>query len=471
MKISQADNYSGNFGDVLRSSALFWYKKSSGFRTTCSVLNYWPIKRNVRVTVLYTLRTLAGVMVERRRVDFSSAQVAHLRPGPEEFEGSIEVEVFSIENLVIPYAAVMVVYESGNAVTAVHSYGRTYSNHEIEEGRTICEGEESCWTLCDTDRTRSFGVFHNGARPCAPQSVRLGVQRQDNEKIQAEIALPALRPYETIKLYPTDHLPELTEFLGGKPGNATLSFRTEGSFTRLLVGNEGEGDIQVTHSNFNYARHQTDLVNAQHQQGYMPIPRIAGHKCEVVVYPDRNPGTYHVEGAGISRNFHDTEMVTLPLTAMDGPQMLRFSRKDGLLPSRIVTGLRIHNGSTLAAECSLGIIHHIRPPKRFWWGLCHHDTTSCRLLACDLPEVYGGVGAASLELNLYSATSSTPLQRKLTSAEGLLAGMSVEEIFPGAREFLGGDLGWWTLGSAYGGLFLYSQMQGPQGSTSLEHGF
>jgi len=149
MLISQKDNFNANFGEVLRSSAIFWVMHNASVITTISFSNYWKFKNSNDVFVLINLRQLDGRLVERIPVKFDFTEIANYTP-PFNFEGSVEVEVFSIKNMRIPYAAVMAVYECEHSITMVHSYARAYSHHEIEEKRTICDGEESCWTLRDS---------------------------------------------------------------------------------------------------------------------------------------------------------------------------------------------------------------------------------------------------------------------------------------------------------------------------------
>lgn len=163
--ISQRNTFSENFGSVLRSSAIFYYKYSSKFKTTLSFMNYWLTKRNLDVTVIASLREMNGKLLRREPISFGQGTVVNYRPLLNDrpfFEGSIEIEVFSNKNLFIPYAAVMAIYESQKGISMVHSYSRTYYPHEIEEDRIITKGEESCWTLRDTNKSRSFCVLHNG---------------------------------------------------------------------------------------------------------------------------------------------------------------------------------------------------------------------------------------------------------------------------------------------------------------------
>ena len=85
------------------------------------------------------------------------------------------MEAFSQVDLRIPYAAVMGIYETKQSVSMVHSYSRTYSHWELEEGRTISDGHEGCWTLKDSEDVYSFAVIHNGSQPQVLQVVGLTV--------------------------------------------------------------------------------------------------------------------------------------------------------------------------------------------------------------------------------------------------------------------------------------------------------
>src|SRR4029079_17379144 len=168
--ISFRDNMAGAFGLVLRSSAMFYYRRARGFETTISFMNYWKAKRQLDVAIVASTRDMSGKLLSRELVPMTTYAVINYRPqvGRETFEGSVEIEVFCNKNMVIPYAAVMAVYETPQAISNVHSYARDYSNLEVEEGRTITSGSEGCWSLRDSDEVNSFCVFHNGSREAPP---------------------------------------------------------------------------------------------------------------------------------------------------------------------------------------------------------------------------------------------------------------------------------------------------------------
>lgn len=295
--ISQAENYKGNFGESLRSSAIFYFIQNDTFTTTISFLNYWFVRRELDVTILISLRDLNGNLIERKKALFNKGMVYNYRPNTDLTEGSVEVEVFSIENLVIPYAAIMAVYKSEESISMVHSYSRTYSPHEIEEKRILTKGRESCWTVRDDLNISSFCVLHNGSATKTKQECELSILTNNNVKHTFKIQIPELPPFSTYRLNLKDHVPGLSALLNGDSANVAISFELENSFTRLLVGNYNKStrELQVTHSNFNYQEHDTDYVDAENPFAYMNLINLPEHNLKVIIYPDMAEGSYSVQ--------------------------------------------------------------------------------------------------------------------------------------------------------------------------------
>ncbi|MFM1651291.1 hypothetical protein ACI7RC_04200 [Brevibacillus sp. B_LB10_24] len=473
--ISQKDNFAQNFGIVLRSSAIFYYKYSSQVKTTISFMDYWRQKRGIIVTVIATIRESTGKLIGREELIFNQGTVINYSPRIDtlqEFEGSVEIEVFSTQNLVIPYAAIMAVYETPKGISMVHSYSRTYSQHEIEERKTITQGEEACWTLRDTELVRSFCVFHNGGKTQSAQKAILRVIGPNNQIREATIELGELQPYATVKVYPSDHIQGLAEWLKGEYGNASISFKVEDAFTRLLIGNEtvDGSDLQVTHSNFNYSIHKTDSIDSNDAMAYMHIPGCSVDEKETIIYPESDPGEYKVTYMQIEREFKTGEPVVIPVK--DG--VMTFTKNGGYLPTRLVTGLICENpNGLLPAETSLGVITKLRPPKRMWWCICASDEErKTSLIIHDIPEVYGR-GPISLSIRLFSGKRQGFIEKKYDNALCIdfSNGVDISEIFPQAREYLDNEFGYVTIFSEYGGLYCYTMIKNLQGSHTLEHGF
>lgn len=474
--ISFRDNVSNQHGAVYRSSGIFYLPPTDRVRTTLSFLNYWALKRELQVAVVASTRTMAGELVGRERLRFDRGQVVNYRPDVDAgFEGSVEIEVFAAENMVIPYAAIIAWYETPLGLGLVHSYARAYSNHEVEEGRTVTRGREGCWTVADDARTRSFAVFHNGPAGVAAQTVQLRVTSAAGQRRAVSWELPALKPYESVKVVPALQVQDLAAFLAGQPGQAELDYELGDGFTRMLVGNErlDGSDLQVTHSNFNYTLQPTDMAGPD-GVGWMEIPDLRTRAAEVFVYPQSVTGRYRgTDGAGAQTDFSTGEVVTIRPSV---PTSLRFSAAQGEFPTRLVTALRVSQSvERLPNECSLGVITALQPPKRLWWGPLRSDAlASSRLVVHDLPQVYGGIPPGTpLSLRLYSASAQQPVDVNLSAGDldRLSRGVPVAELWPQAVDFLAGEPGYYTVFCPYGGLTAYTLTENAHGSVSLEHGF
>ena len=469
--ISQADNYAGNFGEVVRSSAIFWAKNDAHLRTTISFSNYWKYKNFTDVQVLVNLRTLSGELINRKVIDFEEGYVCNYSP-PDNFEGSVEVEAFSAKNLRIPYAAVMAIYESSKSVSMVHSYARAYSQHEIEDRRTITNGEESCWTLRDNHTNSSFSIVHNGPNRQERQSAVLRVRNRLGIEQSVEIELPELLPFQTMTFTPKKHFLNLTDFLGGEPGNARVSFKLNGGFSRMLCGTENidKTQLQVTHSNFDYSTHDTDTIKDGVVRAYMRTPNVIGDfQQEIVVYPDTNTGIYLSECDGQTKKFKTGEIFGLSFDSSEGKHV-KFSRTDNILPTRIVTALRLNSQTqNIPAECSLGVVHHNRPQKNFHWMLVSKKFKS-HICWVDYQEVYGGCpDNAEFVFKLYTPNEGKELVKQFVRSELPADGtIDLTSIFDNAN--LSVDYCYLSLWCSYGGLMVFSTLE-KNSSITIEHSF
>jgi hypothetical protein len=469
--ISQADNYSANFGEVLRSSAIFWVKNDKHLRTTISFSNYWKYKNFIDVRVLVNLRKLSGEIIDRSIIEFENRLVLNYLP-PDDFEGSVEVEVFSTKNMRIPYAAIMAVYESLESISMVHSYTRAYSQHEIEDKRTISNGEESCWTLRDDSTKLSFAVIHNGPTKQEGQRIRLSVRNWSGKEQSIEFELPELLPFQTIVFEPKNYFQNLIDFLGGQPGNARVSFKLNGGFSRMLCGVKrvDSNQLQVTHSNFDYSTHDTDTIRDGVLKAYMRTPNVLGKfQQEIVVYPDTNKGVYVSEVEGRTKNFSTGEIHKLSFDSNE-ERLVCFSRTDNILPTRIVTALRLNSQKTvIPAECSLGVAHHNRPKKNFHWMLVSSKFNS-QISWVDLQEIYGGCpDNAEFVFKLYTPNDDKEYVKKYVKTD-LPSKSVIHLISIFERGCMTDDYCYLSVWCSYGGLVFFSTLE-KANSITIEHSF
>jgi hypothetical protein len=476
VKVSQKDRFNEAFGFVNRAAAIFYFKKDTSFTTIISFMNYWKFKRNIDTLIIASTRDLEGKLVKREEVKFENGWVINYTPNidAEKFEGSVEIEVFALENMRIPFPALMAVYKAHNSISMVHTYARVYSAHEVEENRTITKGEEAGWTIRDSEDVRSLAVIHNGNKLQESQTATLRVLNWRNELKEVKFQLPELKPYTTYKVYPSELYPAIVDFLDGKEGNANLSFQLENSFTRMLVGNETvDGDeFQITHSNFNYSIHLNDVSDTE--EAFMNIPKAKFKDLNVIVYPDCTPGSYTVDKGSEQFQFKVGERLSIPVS----DDLLTFKSLGGEMPARIVTamsGKPLNGNCKLPFECSLGVFHKNRPKKSSHWGLVAINRYRSRIILQVLEEVYGKMGDNKITISLYLPFSKDILQKEFVNDEirELSKGAYVDELFD-LRDYDTEEEQFayiFIRSEPYGGLYLITSLESQLGGLSMEHSF
>lgn len=464
--IDQDANYRGDFGTVFRSSAIFY--KPENVRTTISVSNYWDFKNQLEVGVVLTKRMLSGELVSRSEHRFTESNVLNFVLD-DLVQGSIEIESFSSRNLRIPYSAVMAVYETDTSVTMVHSYGRNHSLIELEDDKCLTLGRESCWTIRSSGKIKNTAVFHNGHLAVPEQTGVLILTRLDGRDEKYIFNMPRINPFETY-LFDIDQICSgYKEFLGNRDGWATVHFENSTAFTRLLIMwyDLETRELQVTHSNFDYADHETNTVTSS-LPAFMKLPKIdqLGH-LSATVYPKFVPGRYEAKWGNEIWPFENGFTKEMTNSSIE------FRRLDGLLPARIVTGIIGNNhGNCLPFECSVGVFHERRPPKRFHWAIVSKRLNS-KIYITDYREIYTtSENSIELIISLYNPhnTIVETVSCSFDSVDELPDFLDPVELFGKKWDMLGEDFGYVSLFSHYGGLALFSSIEKNQ-AFSLEHSF
>lgn len=467
--ISQKENYVNNFGEVLRSSGIFYFKQSEHFKTTISFLNYWFVRQNISITVIANVRSLSGKLLKRERLDFLKGNVINYSPFlNEEFEGTVEIEIFSLTNLRIPYAALMAVYETELSISMVHGYARIYSQHEIEEGRTITNGNEACIPLTKDGLTEI--IFHNGTEIQQKQKVNIRINFDNHEEIEKSIELKKLSKFETTKIN-VSHL-ICQNIKGWKMAECYISFELKNAFTRVLCVNRNSQytDFQVTHSDFNYNIHKTDKI--KNNWTAVQIPKNIPGKPSLITWGANEKDKLIIKNEGSKHNY-DGENLLL-LKAKPGDLFEYESLDKAEIPSRIHNAIVVNiESKVLPAICNLGVYHDQRPPKKMWWAIIGYGNEySTGISVCALQNIYGDTKGATANIRLYSEISKDFLSIDIPIDSLLLSKpILIESLFPKFRSFLSHNFGYITLYSEYGGLILFTYIIHKSGSLTIEHEF
>ena len=478
--ISQEKNFGNKHGFHYRSSAQFYFilDQQRGVKTSLILFNYFQIKNKNQVAVCVTLRDEKGKFIDRKNIDFENQSVIVLDNqfwGIDNHLGSVEVEYFSLKNLVIPYAAVIGVYETKLGISYIHTYSRCYSKHELETGFTVMESCESNWTIRDSKEIESFTILHNGHLRMEEQEMNIKIISESGKVLEKKYTLKALNPYEIIEIVPQKIFDNLPDFLNEEQANCSIEFKINGAFTRTLVGNRtiSKTDMQVTHSNFAYNHHETDFVDTQ--KGVMPYPNFNVKDGQINIYPDMPIGEYFIsydQQENEINNFLSGEYISCKVEESQNFNV-SLGKVNSHLPSRIPIGF---SGRSLEAsskilpfEISLGICTKARPKKRFWWGpIGNHETRNCLVIGL-LKDIYGEYSDQDLVIRVYSDRNCSYKELTYSGEELKALNFRIEfdkEVLHDIEKF-----GMYTVFSDYPGFFVYSLTENKNGSIAIEHGF
>lgn len=153
---------------VLRSSAIFPVMHTELYSSKIIFMGYWLLKRSIReVGLLYTLRNASGTLLSRKYVLINSAKAWSIQMSEftdllnevgedENFTGSLELEVFSTQDLVFPYPAFVLVYFNDTSSSVVHTVGRVYNDIEDLQENAEYQVSESGFDIYGRDDLSPF---------------------------------------------------------------------------------------------------------------------------------------------------------------------------------------------------------------------------------------------------------------------------------------------------------------------------
>lgn len=269
---------------TFRSSAIFPVLLAPGIRCRLLFLGYWALKRDIQaVTLVATLRDKSGKTITRhvepiREPKAYRLELQDLLTEPSaEFEGSIEVEFFSGQDLVFPYPALVINYYGDHFNTVVHTAQRVYNDHEDWRVNSQTAVPESGFNLyADADR-EPFLALVNGPQEVASQTIHLVAYNRLQEELKMDFPLKKFAPYETVVLHPAQRA-DLTSFFHGEAGTAKVHFQVGWIYPRLLVGNIERSipAMSITHTYY-------DCTEAQKPHDYWLESDPAWHDAALMV--------------------------------------------------------------------------------------------------------------------------------------------------------------------------------------------
>jgi len=299
---------------VFRSSAIFPVIQNNFYTTNIMFLGYWLIKRKIReINILITLRSKEGKIISRNTLLVDSPKSYSIELNSllqnttnknSEFFGSIELEIFSTQDMVFPYPALVLHYYGENFDTCVHTLGRIYNDFEDLNENEVFRVPESGFDISCNNDLQPFISFVNGPITNPNAIFNYVITNHESEKFNGSFNIGKIQSYETMLLKLEENIPDLNKMLKNKPGSITLEHNLEGFFPRFLAGNfqNSLDSISFTHTFYDcsscndksdyWDRTTNDFYDCS---VYVPIFNDDNQYTELVIYPNFSPSNFNLD--------------------------------------------------------------------------------------------------------------------------------------------------------------------------------
>jgi hypothetical protein len=380
-----------------RASAVFPVLIRKGCDVRILALNYWRIKNNIQnVSATYRLYSQSGelinIIAEKIINDHNDFSVNSMLT-VDDFDGMIEVEYSSDDNLKYAFPGITVVYEANGCVSAVHSSGRVKNANEAYQSGT---SQESNWSCNFSDNITPFFHVFNGQRALS-EPVEIDIELRDSKN---NIINKKNKYITSCQGSFSSQIIYLDEVFGSitQKGELFCIARVPSGlvFPRMACGNyhKKEKFLEVTHS--------FPVIKIK---DYLPKPSKENSAYSAAVY--LQPELLSLSAVSFPTN-SESNLVAKCINGKDvkwnsgkdlfeadlgDKELTRFEFNKENIPSRLNTSLRYsvkNSNSMFSTDIATGVSAWISPEKFNHWGygLLSKDFETVILLAnvnlCDL---------------------------------------------------------------------------------------
>lgn len=503
----------GNFDGVFRSSAIFPVIETPTIHSRLLFMGYWFLKRNIQeIGCQVTSRSKSGEKIMRSyfKIDQPKAYRMELKdflpPETENFEGSLEIEFFSTQNLVFPYPAVVVNYYGPHFSTVVHSAQRVYNNFEDLKKNSVSKVKEAGFNIYQSDNLTSFFTIINGPQALKNRSIEMEIFNSKQEVLKKTIPLAEIAPYQTLFIYPNEHV-DLDKFLGGRVGTCRLQFDVDWIFPRVLAGNRQNDPsaITITHTYYDCSEQASpsDYWRPD-EQGWLPatlmipVERADEFFTNVYFYPIYSPSRFFIDaeiydelGQKVAEKKELLEIhkhssfapvpvsdliKNLPALKRFGCRLIARTAEGEKLPARIKLGL--DTGTLRASSTPSNICTNLQPfnpdllnkKSSFKWLPLLADRAHSSIWLMNSSPLADHHLSAEVTIRFYREQDSTFLERNLLILPQGFVTFDTEADSE-LLEFFGGKIGWATIITSNPYLTTYYLTYDAQGVVGGDHGF
>lgn len=305
--LKSTDNHNKKFNllkkPILRSSAIFPFIVNKNLNTNILFLGYWLLKRSIKeIKIIISVRSEKGALIHRDNLKIDKIQafkislkeILKVNNLKNILSGSIELEVFSLEDMIYPYPAFVVNYESMKSSTMVHTCGRIYNDLEDFKSNTKISTPESGIDILPNKNFTPFFSFVNGTKIIKKETLNLKLINFDGDILKKDINLKNIAPYETKFIYFLNNNEK--KFFKNKKGTVKIFHNFNNFFPRFLSGNinKEKSISSLTHTYYDTSFQKaksTFWKNPSKKVFYdstiaFPIFKENGFITELAIYPN-----------------------------------------------------------------------------------------------------------------------------------------------------------------------------------------
>ena len=299
----KTNKFNKNYKPVNRASAIFPFLINEKLDLSILLMGYWFLKRNIiDIKLVATFRDINGSTIKRNIILINNAKplqisvkknLKNIIKKKKKFQGSIEIEIFSSENLFYPFPALVANFNSKNSSSFVHSLGRTFNNLYDKQNAIKFKVPETGFDILPGKDTKPFMAFTNGNNILKNQTIKFKIISEKNQIMTKFIKLKKIKPYETNYLFFLNDKEK--EKIKGK-STVFIYHNFNNFFPRFLGGNfkKDESCLTPTHTYFDLQNFKTKdhyLVNQDYKKYYgsyvaIPVFFEKNIKTELAIYPN-----------------------------------------------------------------------------------------------------------------------------------------------------------------------------------------
>lgn len=405
---------------VFRASGVFYAVVDDERSTIVSFMNYWKIKNHIEtVGALVTLRDRDGERIARsffnldhtvyqidarELIELSEHQDGNVQEASLPFEGTMELEFFSSEDLKFAFPALLVYYTGPKGASCVHTNQRTFNNQEDLRRGSRFNSWQTGFDIHCRDGASPFVFLVNGEKTAPAAKADLAIFNEAGDRMDTTVDLGDLPPYGARKL-DIGAVDGVRGFLGDGTGFVKADVGLNEVYCRFACGVEHpDGFLAVTHSYFDCNGFEDyygkDAFSDDVYPCFVPVNLLESVDVDVVFYPIQSPANlrfavqaFNTDGSqkawvDIEKPFRtdagdqiriDPKKLLSEAGVETGEEMVcvHIASETGEIPSRITFGLNYHVGELPGSNISSSVLmasSHGAKSRSWLWGAAIHQT-------------------------------------------------------------------------------------------------